>query len=806
MRHRRLHAGVLAAALIAALLPAFPAGADGHVSVVLTGLANPRGVHADGPTVYIAEAGVGGDDQDRCYAPDPENDPDFEVCIGETGRITSFDAVTQTETTVTVGLPSIDHTADPTNPENGFFATGPHDVWAHDGSAYYVMGLGGPPAARDALADRDAAFADFAKLWRASLADGSLEEEADLAAYEAAQNPDEGEPDTNPYSLAVEGDTSVVVADAGGNDVLRVDTTDGSIETVAVLPPVLSPIPAFFGEFGVFPSQAVPTSLYPLAGRDSYAVGQLTGFPFPVGGANVWEVDGTLAPLVEGFTNIIDVTQGPDGDLYVLQITEGSLLDAFAGDVPDFTGALYRVDLDDGSRELILTDPLFAPGGMAFVGNDLYITNCSVCPDQDDPEAPGRQDGHLLELTNAPGVAPIITIVNDSARTGEDEPVEVDVLANDTGTGLEVAQVFGENGAVWEGSVVYQPKAHFSGVDTIRYQVCDDDGDCATGVVKVTVDATATDRLNGVDRIATAAEVSRAVFPYGAGTVVIARADLYPDALAGSVLAATHGAPVLLTRSHELDPVTEAEINRLGATGAILLGGEVALSSDVADALVDRTSVADVQRVAGADRFATAAEIKDAVETQTGETAASVFVAEGFDPDPRRGFPDVLSVSALAAHTVRPILLVTTEALPGATEAALGDVTDATIVGGEVAVSSAVADAIGSEIGSEPARVFGADRYGTSHAIVQIAVDGGLNPKLLFLATGENWPDALVAGSAVALDGGVLMLVHPSDLDGSPQVRTFLTDNEPFTDVDLLGGTAAISQAVEDAIADELSD
>jgi beta-lactamase superfamily II metal-dependent hydrolase len=54
------------------------------------------------------------------------------------------------------------------------------------------------------------------------------------------------------------------------------------------------------------------------------------------------------------------------------------------------------------------------------------------------------------------------------------------------------------------------------------------------------------DRLRGADRIATAIEVSRAVFPGGSGWAVLATARDYPDALTGSVLAAQYGAPLLL--------------------------------------------------------------------------------------------------------------------------------------------------------------------------------------------------------------------------------------------------------------------
>jgi hypothetical protein len=52
----------------------------------------------------------------------------------------------------------------------------------------------------------------------------------------------------------------------------------------------------------------------------------------------------------------------------------------------------------------------------------------------------------------------------------------------------------------------------------------------------------------------------------------------------------------------------------------------------------------------------------------------------------------------------------------------------------------------------------------------------------------------------LARDGGVLMLVHPLSLDASPSTAAFLDEQEPFDDVDLLGGTRAISTDTENQI------
>jgi ell wall binding domain 2 (CWB2)/Cysteine-rich secretory protein family len=67
-------------------------------------------------------------------------------------------------------------------------------------------------------------------------------------------------------------------------------------------------------------------------------------------------------------------------------------------------------------------------------------------------------------------------------------------------------------------------------------------------------------RIAGGDRISTAVAVSQQVFPR-ADAVVLARADQYPDALAGASLAAALGGPVLLTAP---DHLSEAAPERSG--------------------------------------------------------------------------------------------------------------------------------------------------------------------------------------------------------------------------------------------------
>jgi hypothetical protein len=125
---------------------------------------------------------------------------------------------------------------------------------------------------------------------------GRWKSTVDIAAFEAANNPDAGQPgtlvDSNPNALAaLPGGRAVV--DAGANDLLRVDES-ANISALAVFPVRFVP----FGPV-MIPMQPVPTSI--AVGPDgALYVGQLTGFPFPMGGR-------TFSGSCPGATNCLRV-------------------------------------------------------------------------------------------------------------------------------------------------------------------------------------------------------------------------------------------------------------------------------------------------------------------------------------------------------------------------------------------------------------------------------------------------------------------------------------------------------------------
>jgi hypothetical protein len=346
-------------ALVALLsLSGVSAAHSSSLEVVASGLNNPRGLDiGHWGQIYVAEAGSGGDGP---CATDPEGMP---TCLGATGALTKIWHGKQHR--VLEGLPSL-------APEGGANAIGPSDVSLGFFSAYMTVGLGQNPAVRDGLGPLGQGLG---KLYRISPF-GRVRAVADISAYEAAANPDgnteEGGIDSNPNSVLARPARRYVV-DAGANDLLRVGPT-GRIRTVAVFPQRLVPAPPGIPDLPEgteIPMQAVPTNV--VQGPDhALYVSQLTGFPFPVGAANIYRVDrrgGEPEVYASGFTNVTDLAFGPDGSLYVVEIATNGLLSG------DPTGALKRV-APDGTVETIASDGLVNPYGVAVSRKGgIYVSN-----------------------------------------------------------------------------------------------------------------------------------------------------------------------------------------------------------------------------------------------------------------------------------------------------------------------------------------------------------------------------------------------------------------------------------------------
>lgn len=302
-------------------------------------------------------------------------------------------------------------------------------------------------------------------------------------------------------------------------------------------------------------------------------------------------------------------------------------------------------------------------------------------------------------------------------------------------------------------------------------------------------------RVAGRDRHETAVELSQQTFGRAA-TVIVASSERFPEALIAGPLAAELGSPVLLSRADRLHPATRAEIDRLGASRAIVLGSTASLSRVIDEELAGLGL--DVERLAGADRFETSARIAERVGGRT------AVIAKGVDP----GWADAIAASGYAAHRGLPILLVDGERLDGSTRRALRSlgVDRVEIVGGAAAVSDGVERALQAE-GISTQRLAGANRLATSARVAEASVAAGMSPDTVWLSTARNWADALAAGPVVARDGGVLLLSEPDGLSPREAPTQWLdARGDEVDEVVLIGGPAALADDVGHDAAAAISD
>jgi len=336
--------------------PPLPPGA----TVLASGLLNPRFVVvADDGTIYVSEAGTGGDEQ--IFAPggvegSPAASPAAQEAFGTrgaTGRVSRIGA-DGTATVVADGLPS--YTL------GQFEATGPAGITVADGTVWLAVGGPGPGAAFiDPLPNENSVVS-------IDPASGTVTSVANVGDYERANNPHPAAVDSNLYGLAVGDDGKLHVADAGGNAVYHLDPSSGELTVLAVLEDV--PLPE--GAQGPPTLEPVPTGVTPNPAGGIY-VGLLSGGPFPPGAAKVLAVaeDGTVTDAATGLTMVVDVTVGPDGNLYASQISTNFLSE------PPAPGSVVRIGAD-GAQEPVV-EGLMLPNGIDFdADGNLYVVAGTV--------------------------------------------------------------------------------------------------------------------------------------------------------------------------------------------------------------------------------------------------------------------------------------------------------------------------------------------------------------------------------------------------------------------------------------------
>ncbi|QHA93579.1 pullulanase [Bacillus sp. N1-1] len=293
-----------------------------------------------------------------------------------------------------------------------------------------------------------------------------------------------------------------------------------------------------------------------------------------------------------------------------------------------------------------------------------------------------------------------------------------------------------------------------------------------TVIVKVDSEKVVDKRLSGDNRYETAIEISKEGWEQ-ADTVVITRGDGFADALAGAPLAYKYDAPILLTESHSMDRDIQKEIKRLGASKAIVLGGNSAVSNYVNYQL--KGLGLKVERISGDDRFETAANIAARLD---GDPKKAI-VANGLS------FPDALAIAPYAAKNGYPILLTEKDELPKDTKHVLEGFDESIVVGGEAVVTEEVLDQLpGAD------RIGGADRFETAANIALL----NQSANAAFISTGMDFADALSGSVLAAKRDAVSLLVMSDEV---PAATEEAYDELGINQLYVLGGESAVSEKVK---------
>lgn len=323
-----------------------------------------------------------------------------------------------------------------------------------------------------------------------------------------------------------------------------------------------------------------------------------------------------------------------------------------------------------------------------------------------------------------------------------------------------------------------------------------------TAPVEVIAGDPETPRVPGEDVQRIAINLCQFLFtePDQARTVILARDDVFADALAGSPLAADDSCILYTTGGPDapLDADTRTEIDRaLPDAGRVrIMGGDQAVSTLVEDEITAAGYV--VERFEGPTRFETAEAIaRRVVEERPGTTEA--LLAFGYN------FPDAVTGGAYGANAAVPIVLTETGSLHPAAQRAITDlgITTTSVLGGTAVIADAAMDAAPG-----PRRIAGPNRMATAVAVAT-----------------ELWPDTLdgpvddVVVTNIERDDGWALTLASAPLSArndAPQVgvgngrypaetQAYLQGLEPAAETAfVIGSTDFVGDAEAAAIADDV--
>ncbi len=302
-------------------------------------------------------------------------------------------------------------------------------------------------------------------------------------------------------------------------------------------------------------------------------------------------------------------------------------------------------------------------------------------------------------------------------------------------------------------------------------------------------------------------------------TVIIASGETEVDAVTASGLAGNLNAPVLLTRSNQLPHNVARFIDEQNVTNVVVVGGTAAVPDSIVTAIESLGSRPSVERIAGDDRYATAAAIGDRLggpnPTWCGSAQTAAIVVNGGDD----GRADAVISGPLAFRLGLPVLLTAADEVPEATASFLTDnrVERVVVVGGMTSVSAGVVNTLVENVGVvNVQRISGGSAAATSVMVAKEMLGNcadvlSTNPDLVALVNRDATADGIAAAPVLGRglgDGRAVPILLVDDelpaavsdyLASTAEVRRGQKTHQRIV---AIGGTAVVSASVmADAVA-----
>ncbi len=278
-------------------------------------------------------------------------------------------------------------------------------------------------------------------------------------------------------------------------------------------------------------------------------------------------------------------------------------------------------------------------------------------------------------------------------------------------------------------------------------------------------------RLSGIDRYETSSKIALNGWSQS-DYAVLALGEDYPDALCAAPLAEKYKAPILLTKTNSIPTSTLATIKQLQVKNIFIVGGTGVISKAVQERLTELGVT--TTRLAGKTRYDTAI----AVAKQLGNVS-QIAIVTGED------YSDALSIAPIAASLNMPIIIVEHNSIPQSVTdyVASQKIAKTYVVGKGTSINNVAGLPNVIEIN-------GSDKYARNISIIN-AFKSSSDFSTIYLATGENFADALT-GSALAGNNSNVLLLIGNDIANEKKMLQLVAPN---ANIKILGGSGAITDS-----------